>query len=182
MQTNWVCSSEAQRFCKMTLTRDLSHWLWLESTRIILWKTSLESRRVTIFLNVTQVESESPKIVSNHWLESRYHCLFVNRVPVHDSWCLGPLWKQTTYLSASEYMIWVHKAFIPTNVTHLCRKYFKGSPKMWGSKAKLRSPSLKRTTDDCSTQLEYAMVYSHLDRKNINMLWRQHFSIWMKQF
>ena len=31
MQMNWVRPSENQRFCKMTLTRVSSHWLWLES-------------------------------------------------------------------------------------------------------------------------------------------------------
>jgi len=62
----------------------LQKWLWLESrvidcdsSRVILWKTWLESSRVTIFLNVTRVASESPKTVTrdkwSHWLESRYH-------------------------------------------------------------------------------------------------------------
>jgi len=62
----------------------LQIWLWLESrvidcdsSRVILWKMWLESSRVTIFLNVTRVESESPKIVTrvelSHWLESHYH-------------------------------------------------------------------------------------------------------------
>jgi len=39
------------------------------------------SSRVTIFLNVTRVESESPKswLESSHWLESRYHCQGVRR-------------------------------------------------------------------------------------------------------
>jgi len=80
VQTNWVCRSGTPTFCKK--------WLWLESrvidcdsSRVILWKTWLESShfvknvtrvesfcekrdssRVTIFLNVTRVESESPKI------------------------------------------------------------------------------------------------------------------------
>jgi len=49
---------------KMTLTRVSSHWLWLKSSRVILWKTWLESSRVTIFLTVTRVESESLKIVT----------------------------------------------------------------------------------------------------------------------
>jgi len=69
-------------------------WLWLEywvtdcdSKRDILWKTWLESILFTIFLNVTRVESESPKIVTR--VESRYHCCMHNSVehdPVSGSW------------------------------------------------------------------------------------------------
>jgi len=51
-------------FAKMTLTRVSSHWLWLRSSRVILWKTWIESSRVIIFLNMTRVESESPKIMT----------------------------------------------------------------------------------------------------------------------
>jgi len=60
-------------FVKITMTRVASHWLWLESSHS-------DSSRVTIFLNATRVESESPKIVleSSDWLESRYHCEKVN--------------------------------------------------------------------------------------------------------
>ena len=62
----------------------LQKWLWLES-RVIDCDSSLvesfyekrDSSRVTIFLNVTRVESELPKIMTRvescHWLESRYH-------------------------------------------------------------------------------------------------------------
>jgi len=57
-------------FAKITLTRVSSHWLWLESSRVILWKTWLESSRVTVFLNVTRLESESPKIVTRVRVES----------------------------------------------------------------------------------------------------------------
>ena len=51
-------------FVKLTLTRVSCYWLWLESSQVILWKTWLDSSRVTIFLNVTRIESESPKIVT----------------------------------------------------------------------------------------------------------------------
>jgi len=65
VETNWVCSSGTQRFCK-NYSDVSSHWLWLDSSHYI--------------LNVTQVESESLNIVtrleSSHWLESHYHILF----------------------------------------------------------------------------------------------------------
>jgi len=66
VQTNWVFPSGTQRFCK-------NH---SDSSRVIPWKTWLEPSHH--FLNVTRVESKSPKIVtrvvSGHWLKSRYHC------------------------------------------------------------------------------------------------------------
>jgi len=55
MQTNWFVDQRLWDFAKMTLTR-------VESSHSV--KTWLESSRVTIFLNVTPVESESPKIVT----------------------------------------------------------------------------------------------------------------------
>ena len=57
VQTNWVCPSGTQRYCKNDC----------DSSRVNLWKTWLESSRVTIFL--TWLES-SP---SHHksWLDSR---------------------------------------------------------------------------------------------------------------
>ena len=73
MQTNWVCWSEALRFCKNDS----------DSSRVILSKnvTRVESShhfsqrgssrvRVTKNRDLSQVESI-------HWLESRYHCLLV---------------------------------------------------------------------------------------------------------
>jgi len=56
-----VCPSGAQRFCKNDSDSNLES---LTVTRVILWKTWLESCRVTIFLNVTRVVSESPKYVT----------------------------------------------------------------------------------------------------------------------
>jgi len=47
---------ELRDFVKMTLTRVSSHWLWLESSQVILWKTWPESSLVSIFLNVTPVK------------------------------------------------------------------------------------------------------------------------------
>jgi len=41
VQTNWVCPSGTQRFCKND--SDSCHRLWLETNRVILWKTWLES-------------------------------------------------------------------------------------------------------------------------------------------
>jgi len=65
VHTKWVCLSGTQRFCKNGS----------DSSRVILWKTWLESSHH--FLNVTGVESESAKIVtrveSSHCLESRYY-------------------------------------------------------------------------------------------------------------
>ena len=55
---------ELRDFVKMALTRVSSHWQWLESSRVILWNTWRHSSRVTIFFNVTRVESEAPKIVT----------------------------------------------------------------------------------------------------------------------
>ena len=65
MQTNWVCSSEAQWFCKND--SDSSQWLSPESSHSV--------------KNVTRVESpffltwfESSLSPEKSWLESRYHC------------------------------------------------------------------------------------------------------------
>jgi len=55
---------ELRYFVRMNLTRVSNHWLWLESSRVILWKTRLKSIWVTIFLSITRVESEWPKITT----------------------------------------------------------------------------------------------------------------------
>ena len=74
MQTNWVCRSEALGFCKNDSDSSLET---LIVTRVESFCEKRDLSRVTIFLNVTRVESESPKIVtrleSSHCLESRYH-------------------------------------------------------------------------------------------------------------
>jgi len=54
---------ELRDFVKMTLIRVSSHWLWLESSRVILRKTWLECSRVPVFLNVTRFESDWPNIM-----------------------------------------------------------------------------------------------------------------------
>jgi len=81
ISANWTefVHPEIWDFVKLILTRISSHWLWLESRLLILWKTWLESCWVTLFLNVTRVESELPKswLESSHWLESRFHWFFV---------------------------------------------------------------------------------------------------------
>jgi len=73
-----LCANELglsiRNFVKMTLTRVSNHWQWVEpfcekrdSSRVWIWKTwitLLVSRAVVLFLNVTQVESESTKIVT----------------------------------------------------------------------------------------------------------------------
>ena len=51
-------------FANMTLTRISSHWLWLESSRVILWKTWLESSQ----------SHQKSCLELSHWLESRYYC------------------------------------------------------------------------------------------------------------
>jgi len=51
---------ELSDFVKMTLSRVID----CDSIRVILWKTWLESSRVTIFFKVTRDESKSPKIVT----------------------------------------------------------------------------------------------------------------------
>ena len=61
MQTNWVCRSEALRFCKNDSDSSLES---LIVTGVESFCEKRDSTRVTIFLNVTRVESESPKIVT----------------------------------------------------------------------------------------------------------------------
>jgi len=65
VQTNWLYPSGTQRFCKNDSDSSLES---LTVTRLILRKTWLQSSQVTVFLNLTRVESESPKIVT--WVES----------------------------------------------------------------------------------------------------------------
>jgi len=65
MQTNWVCPSGTQRFCENDSDSSLES---LSVTRVESFCEKRDSSRVTIFFNVTRVESESPK----SWLESRY--------------------------------------------------------------------------------------------------------------
>ena len=76
----------------LKLFPELETLLWLESrvidcdwSRVILWKTWLESIRVTIFLNVTRVGSSYQKLwhESSHWVESRYHWYKLRRVFTH---------------------------------------------------------------------------------------------------
>jgi len=61
MQTNWVCQSEALRFCKNNSDSSLES---LIATRVESFCEKRDSSRVTIFLKVTRVESGSPKIVT----------------------------------------------------------------------------------------------------------------------
>jgi len=70
---------ELRDFVKMALTRVID----CDSSRVILWKTWLDLSRVTIFLNVTRVESESPKIVTR--VES------LTRVTLSLVWCSDEL-------------------------------------------------------------------------------------------
>jgi len=70
VQTNWICPSEAQRFCE--IDSDSGHWLRLAAIRVNLWKTWLEWSRVNIILNVTRVESYWPKIVTRVTLSSAF--------------------------------------------------------------------------------------------------------------
>jgi len=53
---------ELRDFVKMTLARLSSHWLWLESSHSVKNVTRFGSSHR--FLNVTRVESETPKIVT----------------------------------------------------------------------------------------------------------------------
>ena len=65
VQTKWVGPSGTQRFCKNDSGLSLES---LTVTRVELFCDKRDSSRVTIFIKVTQVESESPKIAS--WVES----------------------------------------------------------------------------------------------------------------
>ena len=60
VQTNWVCPSGTQRFCKNDSVS--SHWLWLESSHSVKNVTRVEWPRIMTWVG------------SSHWLESRYHC------------------------------------------------------------------------------------------------------------
>jgi len=66
--------------CKRTgfVHQGLRDFVKMTLTRVESFCEKRDSSRVTIFLVVTQVESESPKIVtrveSSCWYESSYHC------------------------------------------------------------------------------------------------------------
>jgi len=60
-QTNWLCPSEAERFCKND--SDLS-FESLSVTRVEPFCEKCDLSRVTIVVNVTRVESEPPKVVT----------------------------------------------------------------------------------------------------------------------
>jgi len=57
MHTNRVCLRD---FVKMALTRVSSHWLWLESSRVILWKTWLDSSH-----HFSQRDSSGVRVTKN---------------------------------------------------------------------------------------------------------------------
>jgi len=61
VKTNWICASGTQRFCKNDSDPSLES---LIVTRVESICKKRDSSRVTIFFNVTRVESESPKIVT----------------------------------------------------------------------------------------------------------------------
>jgi len=61
VQTNWVCPSRIQRFCKNDSDSSLES---LTVTRVESFCEKRDSNRVTIFFNETRVEFESPKIVT----------------------------------------------------------------------------------------------------------------------
>ena len=61
MHTKWVCPSGTLRFCKNDSDSNLES---LTVTRVESFCEKRDSSRVTIFLNVTRVESESLKIVT----------------------------------------------------------------------------------------------------------------------
>jgi len=61
VQTKWVCPSGIQRFCKTDSDSSLES---LIVTRVESFCEKHKKCRVTIFLNVTRIESESPKIVT----------------------------------------------------------------------------------------------------------------------
>ena len=135
VQTNWVCPSGPQIFCKND--SDSSRWLWLESSHSV--------KNVTTFLNVTLVESESPKSVtgveSSHWLESRYHWLLaVGLIISVELECLPTLSNLTHSRLLSQTVHWTGCSFTsftfkklqanlkklsPTNQEVQTKRYFK---------------------------------------------------------
>jgi len=70
-QTNWVYPSEAQRFCKNDSDSSIES---LTVARVESFCEKCDSSRVNIFLKVTRVAAESPKIVTRV-----QHCAAVTR-------------------------------------------------------------------------------------------------------
>ena len=68
VQTNWVCPSGTQRYCKNDSDSSLES---LTVTRVESFCEKRDSSRVTIFLNVTWVDSESPQIMTRVELLTR---------------------------------------------------------------------------------------------------------------
>jgi len=72
VKPNGVCPSKAQRYSTNDTDTSLES---LIVTRIESFCEKRRSSRVTIFLNMTRVEIESPKILTRVIdIESRYHC------------------------------------------------------------------------------------------------------------
>jgi len=74
-QTNWVCSSEAQSFKKMTLTRVIQ----CDTSRVILWKSWLKSshyfsQRDSSRVRVTKNCNSSRVTESSHAITDRFIC------------------------------------------------------------------------------------------------------------
>jgi len=65
-------NQELRDFAKMTLTRRLSHWLWLESIDSVKNLTSVESPICSTWLKSSQSHQKS-WLESRYWLVSRYH-------------------------------------------------------------------------------------------------------------
>jgi len=70
VQTNWVCLSGTQRFCKNDSDASLDS---LTVTRVESFCEERYSNRVKWKFFSSWLEPKSPKIVSSHLLESRYH-------------------------------------------------------------------------------------------------------------
>jgi len=70
VQTNWVCPSGTQRYCKNY--SDSSHWLWLKSSHFVKNMTRVESPFFSTWLELSPSHHKS-WLESSHWLESRYH-------------------------------------------------------------------------------------------------------------
>jgi len=109
VQTNCVCPSETQRFCKND--SDSSHRLWLVSNRVILCKTWLESshhfsQRDSSRVRVTKSRDSSRVIDSSHAITANKRNLLHKTISIYIyCWCVEDVSFQSPLIGS---------AYIPT--------------------------------------------------------------------
>ena len=135
MQTNWVCRTEALRFCKND--SDSSHWLWLESSHSVKKRDSsrVESPSFSTWLESSQSHQKS-------WLDSSG---VINSSHVITALCPNELsstgieTKQCTFHLVAWYSLLTIQKRFQTVTLSLLIVYFK----VWGPIWWNRSNSLK---------------------------------------